>query len=146
MEPLPQGGARCAGQWLGHPEAAGASHGSGHVHGDGSLHLPSRSRGELHRGRAGAWEGAEEWLHGVLGERSQDRHHGHCIRMAIASEASETLDAADCRAVSRRMSHSTITHERYYEANVGASDAARAHQLVRETGQEEGRDSTLYTT
>ena len=46
------------------------------------------------------------------------------IRMAIASEASETLDAADRRAVSRRMAHSVITHERYYEANVGASDAA----------------------
>ena len=57
------------------------------------------------------------------------------IRIAIASEASETLDAADRRAVSRRMAHSVITHERYYEANVGASDAARAHQLVKEMGK-----------
>ena len=57
------------------------------------------------------------------------------IRRAIASEASETLGAADRRAVSRRMAHSSTTHELYYEANVGASDAARAHELVRQMGR-----------
>ena len=66
------------------------------------------------------------------------------IRMAIASEASETLGAADRRAVSRRMAHSSITHERYYEANVGASNAARAHELVKQMGRK--RDASPPVT
>ena len=67
-------------------------------------------------------------------------------RMAIASEASETLDAADRRTVSRRMSHSNITHDRYYEANVGASDTARAHQLVRDMGKKRAATPPLSPT
>ena len=65
------------------------------------------------------------------------------IRMAISSEAAETLDAADRRAVSRHMAHSIVTSERYYEANVGARDAARAHHLVRGMGKKTAANPTL---